>query len=1797
MPRLRSSANARPRTRYKAWSRLRVAVSMSLALATAGVAAGTSGATPAFATTLPPVTISHVLGQFYPNPNNLGSFDRAQLNDLQFSENFPVIDFNPPAVANVFCQGGTVTNEKTRPITDVVRAPDGRCEDQPAIGGHWGDLQAGLLTDGHDLGNFEAVFRGSLTVNQPGDVTFNVFSDDGWIMGLGEDGAKSQAAYAGGSLVNAPPFSEAAALPVVGAYNELSSPTLRQVTVYFPTKGTYPLEVDYTEAHLGDLALTLGTTSETPIPSTYDGFPPGDWFGNQPDGGYASEPVNTATGNYTREEDDLLFPATVEGLNFVRTYNSMESAGGPLGLGWTANPYSRIDASDPDAITLRDWDGRRLTFHLAAGGTYTRPQQYDGSLVVNATGFTIDHTDGEIEQFDTAGRLTSRSFADGQRVTYTYGPSSLVTAATSSTGYSETFTYDATGLLTSVEASDGRAVHYAYVDGVLTAFTDATGATSSYQVDALGRIVGINDPDGHTLVANSYDELGRIATQSVAGGAAATFDYSDADGTTSVTASTGGSVVYTHDAYGRLSTLQDPRGAVVSRGYDAEGDITAATSRGGATITQTFDQAGDLLSRTAAGVTVTDSYDALQRVTSVTDPAGATTSYTYDGTRRSPSTVTDARGAVTRYIYDDNGRVLSVTDADGDTTSYTYDAAGQQTSVIDGTGATTTMTYDPAGNLASTTTPLGEVTSYTYDADGRLLATTDLAGAVTRNDYSPAGLLLDTVDPSGASTTYTYNAAGQQTSVTTPTGVTRYSYDPAGDLVSQTDPNGDVTSYSYDELGRRISSTAPDGHVTTYSYNADGMPTGSAGTASSTAQTLDDQGQVTSTTDALGRTTTQSHDTVGRLISVTDPTGATTTYTYDAVGNRLTETDPLGNTTTNTYTPAGRLASTTDPLGRTTYYSYDKAGRLAAVTDPAGAITRSSYDPDGDLTATTTPSGLVTRTRYDADQRPVSVTTPSGGVTTTTYSITGQPIAVTDASGATTRYSYDAGGDLTSVTGPTGAVTGYRYDAAGDTIAVTDPLGHITRYSYDSSRRVTGITDPLGRSTTIGYDTSGNPASIKLPSGRSQTMTYNPAGQLISRTAGDGSTVSYRYDADGRLTAMRDSTGMTSYSYDADGRITATTTPTGRTVTNTYDAAGQLTNLTYPDGRALTYAYDANGHISQVNDPTAGGPTTYTYNSDGQLTGETLPNGARAYSYTEGLLSGDTQQLPDTGDHTSGITRDADGRITSETRNGKTYSYSYDAAGELIGVTGQPAGPVSISYDAAGNRTEYTSGGATTSYAYNNADELLSATTHNATTSYTYDSDGRQTGATGKNTSTTTTYDAWGLPVSQTQTQPSGTQTYGYTHDGQGNIVAVTAASGKNNHGTASTTELLWSAPAGGLPQLIQATAGNQTPTDFIYGDNRIAADTGNQTASFAYDANGSAIATNDTRAWAIADGYDAFGVPNTGLHDNAPTIGFGYNGELTIGALQDLRARLYDPTTGRLLTPDTLVGAPGTVAANNPYTYARNDPRDLADPSGQSPAPDPTINALLPGLDQPLPDALPTRPQRLTGNAYADAFFAMSMSVFNELHATAVALTAVSARERFRDAIITTDMGSYFDRLISMYGGESDLRRVITLTGGYRPDVRVDEGLASLIYEVKYNGTSAYTVAIPQIAKYVALLTAAGRLAAPGPALPPSGPVETPSGLFELSVYPTPIPGLQVYDVDGGYPAIRQVILYRLNMLQITAQEEADGKLQEKPDGSLVINGRTGLNLTQLQNLLGYESYDICFYLNGIQTSCTPLN
>jgi RHS repeat-associated protein len=212
-------------------------------------------------------------------------------------------------------------------------------------------------------------------------------------------------------------------------------------------------------------------------------------------------------------------------------------------------------------------------------------------------------------------------------------------------------------------------------------------------------------------------------------------------------------------------------------------------------------------------------------------------------------------------------------------------------------------------------------------------------------------------------------------------------------------------------------------------------------------------------------------------------------------------------------------------------------------------------------------------------------------------------------------------------------------------------------------------------------------------------------------------------------------------------------------------------------------------------------------------------------------------------------------------------------------------------------------------------DDLLSAET--------YDQNGNVTAEGGK----TFTYDSQNQLVSGGAVQ--------IVYDGDGNRVAKTVNG-------VTTRYLVDDLNPTGYAQVVDELAGGAVTRAYTYGLQRISQDqviSNTWTPSFyGYDGGGN-VRTLTSTAGAITDSYeyDAFGnlltpmgpTPNEMLYRGEqydPDLGLYY-----------LRARYYNPTTGRFMGRDPEKGHYTNPASLHKYLYANGDPVNGSDPAGKS--------------------------------------------------------------------------------------------------------------------------------------------------------------------------------------------------------------------------------------------------------------------
>jgi len=165
-------------------------------------------------------------------------------------------------------------------------------------------------------------------------------------------------------------------------------------------------------------------------------------------------------------------------------------------------------------------------------------------------------------------------------------------------------------------------------------------------------------------------------------------------------------------------------------------------------------------------------------------------------------------------------------------------------------------------------------------------------------------------------------------------------------------------------------------------------------------------------------------------------------------------------------------------------------------------------------------------------------------------------------------------------------------------------------------------------------------------------------------------------------------------------------------------------------------------------------------------------------------------------------------------------------------------------------------------------------------------------------------------------------------YDGDGNRVAKTV-------GSVTTRYLVDDVNPTGLPQVVDELVGGAVTRQYTYGLDRISENqfvSGAWTPSFYGVDGGGSVRQLTNSSGTVTDSYeyDAFGnkVNSTGTTPN----NYLYRGEQydTDLSLYYLRARYYNPVSGRFLNVDSLAGH-----GQRRYEYAGANPVDGSDPSG----------------------------------------------------------------------------------------------------------------------------------------------------------------------------------------------------------------------------------------------------------------------
>ncbi|XVV10820.1 RHS repeat-associated core domain-containing protein [Actinoplanes sp. CA-131856] len=1040
--------------------------------------------------------------------------------------------------------------------------------------------------------------------------------------------------------------------------------------------------------------------------------------------------------------------------------------------GWRTTQFT-YDGQDRQLTVSRDgqqlsrieYDGMGHVVRMvdAQGADYRHTYNALGLLasvdLVNYVDYSPGGTTRQVRiatyQYDPAGRTTAFTNAMGRTVTSTYTKDDLPLSETliayldPSTGQRRDvklhrYSYDMAGNRigdVSGNGADARATSWTYdaANHQTSMTTDPSGLrrTTTWTYDAAGRVLGTSLSDGSRTETSVsvYDNGGQLAKTGV-----------------QVDANNYLVTQYTHDGFGQLLSVTEPRGVVSL--------TSAAAPDPDYTTTFTYDEGGRLtnMSQPPVGVEegngapaqnrrplTTFAYNTFGDVIGVRDPRGLVTSMMYDTrgrltNRRSPQYIApngEAKVGFENWTYDNADNIVSYTGRNSQTTGYRYDNRGRLFKMVEppaqpgDSNAVTDYTYDDNDNVLSVTDPAGGQTAIAYDEMDRPLVVSRASGStasqasIRNHSYDDFGDLTS-VTMANVRIDRTYNKAGELLSDTVSgRGTTRYTHDLAGRVVTIVDPLSRSTKMVYDLAGRMTSIASLDE---------------GAAKLGETLYTMDKAGNVVEERDPRGNTWRRSYDAANRLIRTTDPAPSSadgaqapapvTSFGYDAKGNLTRTTDANYHTTYRTYNVFDLTESVVEPetrahpaLGdRTWRTTYDSTGNIEQLAKPGGAVVNATYDSRNRITSLAGTGGAAAASKtieYD----------PAGRVT-----------AVSTATG-TQSFTYDRLGQLLAANGPMGN-SSYTYDPLGRPITENNGTSQV-KYSYNGVD-LRAITDEqTGMTRTLERDAAGqilkeSSASTSGTAGPERSYTYDGLGRIKTDTTTGATgavtaTIAYDWDANGNLTSRRTDgqiAGSTTqnYTYDQDDRLTRVADPAGSGTDFTWDAVGNRTKMTAWSGagHAITSTtnadYDERNRLTAVSAP--GGATEYTWTAQGTLantattTGGPIVNRERRYDAFDRLINDGTQiytydglnRLATTTTGTtsqtmrySGQSREpvGDGRynyartldgdlLSAKPVNGASSTLMSDAHGDIVAAADPATGEILASrgYDAFGKTTD-----------------------------------------------------------------------------------------------------------------------------------------------------------------------------------------------------------------------------------------------------------------------------------------------------------------------------------------------------------------------------------------------------------------------------------------------------------------------------------------------------------------------------
>ena len=914
----------------------------------------------------------------------------------------------------------------------------------------------------------------------------------------------------------------------------------------------------------------------------------------------------------------------------------------------------------------------------------------------------------------------------------------------------------------------------------------------------------------------------------------------------------------------------------------------------------------------------------------------------------------------TTVYFNSAGRDTLVTDRFGNQVRFFYDGSNRLWKVRDPLGRDIVLAYGTYG-LASITDPMGRVTTITVASDSTLRAIKDPDGDSTRFTYDASKRLATLIDRRGGTTQFFYRTSSWKLDSI------RLPAIPINGGGSQS-PR--IALSPWQIVGVPTTSTSSTPFTPVLASSVQGSVTDPEGHAASF--TADRWGQPLVLTDALNRTTTFTRHGNGLATSIAYPWGSTESYTYDASG-RVTLRSATGVAATNIrygakgqpdsvwgsaqatqkfflHTSTGRADSVMiaglDSLKFRVWYN--GRGQVTKVKDPKNDSTLFHYDtPFANRDSVLAQGNRYVRARFDVYGRDSAVTANGLPWSRVIYDLVNRPRQLYDGvNGNPTILGYDQL-FLIRVQDPKNQVYRFANNALGLPTQRFDPADTLNRfdaYRYNRDGLLTGWTNRRNQALSFSYDTLHRLRAKSGTNTVADSFAYSTDGRRIvawNAVARDSVSLSVGLWRDSTVTRLAGKRFRVRYHVNgvaATDSIVITNTAGISFVTRRFfrNVGSQRIDSLGLNALRIRTPRNADGLRNSTALPTipvVSRVSTFT----------TLHN-QLSDSLTHGGLDGTLGRM---------YGYDALNRLVHQTDANGPFptgrDFFFDNLGRLTQVDYGMYGPVSpcsgygvndgwlcyIANPALGQFPDSTK-----TYAYdqvgNRTDQSGTYMTGNRVATfagYTFaqDLDGNDTLKSGGGQTKRYAWSAEG----RLQSVIVGSTTITYRYDALGRLVRRVRAAG-----TTDSTNLLWEGD-----QLLAELNGvaTQRVAEYAYNpgiDRPLALITGATSPSvtrfYHQDALGNVIGVFKDTTLHQKITYGPWGEQQQVTGTLADTNRLRWKGLAwdPDGALYYMRARWYDPQTGRFLSEDPI----GLEGGANQYAFGWGDPIGRRDPQGMVP-------------------------------------------------------------------------------------------------------------------------------------------------------------------------------------------------------------------------------------------------------------------